>query len=294
MAMYTIDAALVKQFNANIDILSQQKGSRLRGAVRLKTGVVGEDTYIDQIGKTSAVKRTTRHADTPIVNTEHQRRKVSMVDYDWADLIDNADKLKMIADPTNEYAINASFALGRAMDDEVISQAFATAYIGKTGSDSETFDTVNNVVAVGASGMTLAKLLAIKEILDDNDVDPEEPRYIAVSSKQIQDMLKINEFISSDFNTVKALVAGARMPFAFMGFTFIPISSTLLDVDANSYRRVIALAKNGLGLAIGAEITTDVSIDIKKNMATLVQAHISCGASRLDEDKVVEIKCSEA
>ena len=293
MAMYTIDAALVKQFNANIDILSQQKGSRLRGAVRLKTGVVGEDTYIDQIGKTSAVKRTTRHADTPIVNTEHQRRKVSMVDYDWADLIDNADKLKMIADPTNEYAINASFALGRAMDDEVISQAFATAYIGKTGSDSETFDTANNVVAVGASGMTLAKLLAIKEILDDNDVDPEEPRYIAVSSKQIQDMLKINEFISSDFNTVKALVAGARMPFAFMGFTFIPISSTLLDVDANSYRRVIAWAKNGLGLAIAKDITTRVTERADKNFSVQVYASIGVGAARIDMDKVVECKCDE-
>ena len=39
-----IDTALVKQFSANINILSQQKGSRLRGAVRLKTDVVGEDT----------------------------------------------------------------------------------------------------------------------------------------------------------------------------------------------------------------------------------------------------------
>jgi hypothetical protein len=107
-------------------------------------------------------------------------------------------------------------------------------------------------------------------------------------------MLKIDEFISADFNTVKALVAGARMPFAFMGFTFIPISNTLLDTDSNSYRRNIVWAKNGLGLAIAQDITTDVSPDIKKNMAILIQAHIGCGASRIDEDKVVEVKCSEA
>src|SRR3990167_982138 len=152
--MYTIDAALVKQFNANIEILSQQKGSRLRNSVRLKTGVVGEDTYIDQIGKTSAVKRTTRHADTPIVDTEYQRRKVSMVDYDWADLIDKADKLKMIADPTSEYVINSSYALGRAMDDEIITKAFATAYTGKEGASTVTFPAAN-VVAVGAAGLSL-------------------------------------------------------------------------------------------------------------------------------------------
>lgn len=294
MAFYTIDAALVKQFNANVEILSQQKGSRLRNAVMLKTGVVGEDTYLDQIGKTSAVKRTTRHADTPLVNTDWQRRKISMVDYDWADLIDQADKLKMLADPTSQYSLNASFALGRSLDDEIITKAFATAYIGKEGADSETFDTTNNVVAVGASGMTLAKLLAAKEILDGNDVDPEEERYVAVSAKQIQDMLKINEFISADFNTVKALVAGARMPFAFMGFTFIPISSALLDTDSDSYRRVICWAKSGLGLAIGKDIVTRVTERDDKNFSTQVYASMSCGSSRIDMDKVVEIKCSEA
>ena len=290
--MFTIDAALVKQFNANVEILSQQKGSGLRNAVRLKTGVVGETTYIDQIGKTSAVKRTTRHADTPIVDTEYQRRKIDMVDYDWADLIDKADKLKMLADPTSEYSINASFALGRAIDDELITKAFATAYTGKEGGTSTTFPSAN-VVAVGASGMTLAKLLAAKEILDNYDVDPEEERYIAVASKQIQDMLKINEFVSADFNTVKALVAGARTPFGFMGFTFIPISNSLLDTDSNSYRRVICWAKNGLGLAIGKDITTEITQRADKNYATQVYATISIGSSRVDEDKVVEIKCDE-
>ena len=291
--MFTIDAALVKQFNTNVEILSQQKGSRLRNAVLLKTGVVGEDTYMDQLGKTSAVKRTTRHADTPIVNSEYQRRKISMVDYDWADLIDKADKLKMLADPTSSYSINASYALGRAYDDEIITKAFGTAYTDKTGSTSTSF-TAGNVVAVGASGLTLAKLLSAKEILDNNDVDPEEERYCAVSAKQVQDLLKVDEFISADYNTVKALVAGARTPFSFLGFTFIPISSTLLDTDANSYRRVIVWAKSGLGLAIGKNITTKVTERDDKNFSIQVYATMSCGASRLDEEKCVEIKCDES
>jgi hypothetical protein len=290
--MYTIDAALVKQFNANVEILSQQKGSRLRNSVRLKTGVVGEDTYIDQIGKTSAVKRTTRHADTPLVDTEWQRRKISMVDYDWADLIDDADKLKMLADPASDYSTNASYALGRSIDDEIITQAFGTAYIGKAGAATETFPAAN-VVAVGASGMTLGKLLSAKEILDANDVDPDEERYIAVAAKQIQDMLKIDEFISADFITVKALVAGARTPFAFMGFTFIPISTSLLDTDSNSYRRVICWAKNGLGLAIAKDISTRITERADKNYSVQVYASLGLGSARLDSDKVVEIKCDE-
>lgn len=288
--MYTIDAALVKQFNANVEILSQQKGSKLRNTVRLKTGVVGEDTYIDQIGKTSAVKRTTRHADTPIVDTEYQRRKISMVDYDWADLIDKADKLKMLADPTSEYVVNASYALGRAMDDEVITKAFAIAYVGKEGTATAPFPAAN-VVPVGASGLTLAKLLATKEILDAADVDVDEPRYIAVSAKQLQDLLKIDEVNSADYNTIKALVKGEID--TFCGFKFIMISTSLLDVDSSNYRRCIAWAKNGLGLAIAKDIQTEITQRADKNYATQVYATIGVGASRVDEDKVVEIKCDE-
>ena len=233
MGLYTIDAALVKQFNADVILLSQQRGSRLRNTTLLKTGVVGEDTYIDQIAKTAARKRTTRHADTPVLNTQHQRRKISMIDYDWGDLIDKEDQLKMLQD----------------------------------------------------------KLLAAKEILDNNDIDDMEPRFIALTGTQLRDLLNTTEIKSADYNTIKALVNGQVD--TFLGFKFILISQTLLDIDSDSYRRVICWAQTGLGLAIAKDITTDVSTDITKNMATRVQAHLGIGSSRIDEDKVVEIKCDE-
>lgn len=289
--MGLINTAFVKQFNANIDILSQQKGSKLRNAVRLKTGVVGEDTYIDQLGKTAAVKRTTRHADTPIVDSDHQRRKISLIDYDWADLIDKADKLKMLADPAGEYTINASYALGRAMDDEIITQAFGTAYTGVAGATSETWASVANDVAVGATNLTIAKLLAAKKFLDDADVDPEEPRFIAVCASQMIALLNTTEVKSSDYNTVKALVKGDID--TFVGFKFITISTTLLDTDASDYREVIAWAKSGLGLALSKDVTTDISIRNDKNLSTQVYASMGVGATRLDPDKVVRILCDE-
>ena len=288
--MYTIDAALVKQFNADIILLSQQKGSKLRGSVLLKTGVVGETDYLDQIGKTAAVKRTSRHPDTPIVDTEYQRRKIDMVDYDWADLLDKADKRKMLADPTNKYTINCAYALGRAIDDEIITHAFATAYVGKEGGATVDMH-AGNTVAVGASGLTVNKLLAAKKILDNLDVDTDEPRFIAHTGTQLQDLLKEDKVTSSDYAAIKALVRGEID--TFLGFKFITISTSLLDTDASDYRRVICWAKNGLGLGIGAEIQTDISIRKDKNMSTQVWGSIGLGASRLDEDKVVEIKCLE-
>lgn len=293
--MAIITEAFVKQFNAAVDILSQQKGSKLRNSVRIKTGIVGEDTFIDQIGKTTASKRTTRHADTPIVNTDHHRRKISMVDWDWADLIDNADKLKMLADPAGEYVTNAAYALGRAMDEEIITAAFGSAWTGVGGGTEETWDgTVDNTVAMGTSNLTVVKLLAAKKLLDDADVDPDEPRFVACCPSQIISLLNTTEVKSSDYNTIKALVQGELD--TFVGFKFIQISPTLLDVEGDdpSARRVIAWAKNGLGLAIAKDITTRITERPDKCYSTQVYATMGIGATRVDSDKVVEIVCEEA
>ena len=67
--------------------LAQQKGSRLRDAVRSES-VTGKSHFFERIGSTAALKRTSRHADTPRVDTPHSRRRATMEDYDWADLID--------------------------------------------------------------------------------------------------------------------------------------------------------------------------------------------------------------
>nr|NIO10633.1 hypothetical protein [Deltaproteobacteria bacterium] len=79
-----ITTAFVKQFGRNIDFLVQQKGSRLRPAVRVETGVVGTHAYYDQIGATSAQLKASRHGDTPLIPTPHSRRRVTLYDYEVA------------------------------------------------------------------------------------------------------------------------------------------------------------------------------------------------------------------
>tara|TARA_R100001591_G_scaffold41493_1_gene52887 strand:+ start:1321 stop:1551 length:231 start_codon:yes stop_codon:yes gene_type:complete len=67
-----ITTAFVQQFSANIQMLSQQKGSLLRNAVDSES-VNGEKAFFDQVGAAAAVLRTSRHADTPLVETPHSR-----------------------------------------------------------------------------------------------------------------------------------------------------------------------------------------------------------------------------
>ena len=83
----------------------------LRNAVDSES-VNGEKAFFDQVGAASAVLRTSRHADTPLVETPHSRRMVTMADYEYADLIDDQDKVRLLADPTSTYSQAAAAAMG--------------------------------------------------------------------------------------------------------------------------------------------------------------------------------------
>jgi hypothetical protein len=282
-----ITTAFVNQFSSNIQMLSQQMGSLLRNAVDVET-VNGEKAFFDQVGSAAAVLRTTRHADTPLIDTPHSRRMVTMSDYEYADLIDDQDKVRLLVDPTSTYARAAAAAMGRAMDDVIISAALGTSLTGKDGTTSTPFDS-NNQIAVAGAGLTLAKLIEAKEILDSNDVDPSIPRYIAASPKQITDLLDDPEVTSADYNTVRALVKGELD--TYVGFKFI--TTNRLPVDGSNDRRVFAWAMDGIKLAVGKEPTARIDERADKSYATQVYYCMSVGATRMEEAKVVEILCDE-
>jgi hypothetical protein len=282
-----IDTAFVEQYSANVQLLSQQKGSRLRSLVR-EEGVRGKNAFFEQIGAVAARQRPSRHADTPRMDTPHARRRVSLADYDWADLIDDEDKVRMLIDPTSTYSMAAAMAMGRSMDDVVIAAATGTSYTGTDGSTAVALPAGQKIV-VNASGLTLPKLLAAKELLDAADVDEDIPRHILVTAGQVTDLLNTTEIKDSDFNTVKALAAGQVD--SFLGFKFTRIQR--LGTDSNGDRQVIAFAEDGLLLGVGMNPAAKIAERPDKNHATQVFYNMAIGATRMEEVKVVEIACAE-
>jgi hypothetical protein len=282
-----VTTAFVQQFGSNVELLSQQMGSRLRSAVS-EESVTGEKGFFDQIGSTAAQKRTSRHGDTPIMDTPHSRRMVTMDEYEWADLVDSADKVRMLADPTSAYARSAANAMGRAMDDVIITAATGSASTGKSGSTSTALPAAN-IVAAGSADMTVAKLLSAKKILDEADVDPSIKRYIVVAPAQIEALLGITSVTSSDFNTVKALAQGEVN--SFLGFEFI--TSTRLAV-ASSIRTCFAWAEDGIKMGVGKDIVSRIDERADKSYSTQVYYCAQFGATRMEEDKVVSILCDES
>jgi hypothetical protein len=283
-----ITTAFVEQYSNNVQLLSQQKGSLLRDKVDSET-VQGKNAFFEQIGSVTAQVRTTRHAPTPQLDTPHARRRVSLADYEYADLIDDQDKVRTLIDPTSTYAQAAAFAMGRAMDDVIISAATGTAFTGVSGGTSTSLPGGQAITESGTDGLTIAKLRNAKRIMDLNSVDASIPRYIVVSPRQIDDLLGTTSVTSADFNTVRALVTGEVN--TFMGFQFIV--SNRLSI-ASSKRLCFAYAADGIKLAVGKDVMSRIDERSDKGYATQIYYCMSIGATRMEEDKVVSIQAHEA
>lgn len=297
-----IEKAFAEQYQANIQHLAQQQESRFAGKVREETQK-GKTKFFDQLGNTAAVKRTTRHADTPRVDSKHARRAVYLNDYEWADLIDKQDEIRMLADPKSAYAQSAVFAMNRAKDQEVIAAATGNSYALLVDDD----DGPTAAVALPAeqkigvqfgsgttpanTGLTLAKLIEAKSILGKNEYPAGSKLFIAVSQQQIDDLLlNVQQVSSADYASVKALVDGAVN--YFMGMEFIKTELLALASETD-VRTCFAYVQNALVLSVGAPIVGKITERPDKSYATQVYAAQSIGATRLEEKMVVEIACDE-
>lgn len=288
-----ITTGFVKQFSSNLYHLTQQKGSKLRQGVRVES-VTGESAFFDQLGATAARRRTSRHADTPRMDTPHNRRRVTLNSYDWSDLIDKEDEVMMLIDPTSQYVEAAAMALGRAMDDAIIDAATGTAYTGVDGGTSTSFSSAMTVaktvrwpgVSSADCGLNVAKLNEAKKLLGMQDVDPDDECYIAVNARQIHSLMLDEKMTSFDYQAIKPLTDGKISK--ALGFTFLPTNRIGLS---GSDDRVIYWAKGGMLLGIGSDIMTRVSERDDKNYATQAFASMSIGATRMEEVRVGDIIC---
>jgi hypothetical protein len=316
---FQIDQAFVQMYRDNVIHLSQQKGSRLEGTVRRQPDIVGMNYYFERIGATAAQQKTGRHTPTPLISTPHSRRRVSMMTYNWGDLVDNDDKLKVLIQPESEYVVAATNAFGRLKDDIIIAGAYGPAASGSDGQTSVAFPAaqiisdaaLNNDLSIQSgttdSGrMSPQRLRAIKLLFDKADVDPDEERYALVTPFQIAAMLTNVQVTSADYNTVKALVEGAVD--TYMGFKFIlsnrlPIVGSVtfgISYPANVPAGVntgdslgLFWARSGIGLAVQEDVKTEMAKRADLNFATQLYMEMVMGAVRIEEAKVIQAAVKE-
>lgn len=285
-----------EEYSSNVNLKAQQMDSRFQGAFTFENKTGKSAQFMNQVGAVTARKRTTRHGDTPLIETPHDSRWVFPVDYEWADLIDKQDDrgVRGIVDFESAYVRNGTVAQLRAMDDEAYSAFFSDTT--KTGEDHATTTTWTAFVAANpghqittAGGLTVAKLKSGLKALRAANVDLRmEMPFCAVSSEDIEDLQLEDQYINYDYSDERALNASAADIKPFLGIRFIHYE----PINVSGTRSVPLWVPSGMGLAQFDGIEARVSERGDKSYSKQVYTCGTFGATRLEEKKVVEIQCS--
>jgi len=313
-----VNNAFVQQYSTNVAMLLQQQGSRLRSAVQNFAFVGQAASMAEQFGSVSPVRNQARHSDTPLISTPQDKRWIYPNDYDWADLIDSQDKLRMLVDASGPYTMAGAWAMGRAIDDEIISGILNSNNTGQNGTtttgllyayNSNSQSVAATTGASAATGLNIAKLRAAKKILLQADVDIDNDQlFMAISAQQHDNLLNEAQAVSLDYNTKPVLVDGKIT--SFMGFNFIhteripgaanynvAINPSIASSDTDGQyvtgtRWMVPFwAKSGMALGLWNDITTSVDRRPDKRNSWQVYVTGTFGGARLEEKRCGIINC---
>jgi len=286
-------------YNTGIDLLSQQMLSETDGTM-LVSNDRGERIYKDQIGSVRAQEKTTRFDDVPIVGHPHSRRAIDPRDFWLRDSIDSFDKLKVLNDPTNEYAMSQAAALAREADLLAVLAALGTAKTGKAGATDVTLP-AGQIVDSGTTtvGFTLAKLKqAVRFLKNKHVIRKGMPAELHCywTSFQEDEFSNTTEVKSIDYNTQRVLVQGGVDEFYKVNFHLLDdyednAAGRMLPYDGST-RQCVLWAKTGVRR--NWWLRPQGFVDwLPEKQSFQVGAKMSVGHSRMEEVKVVRIDVAE-
>lgn len=275
----SVSNAFVTLFDAEVK-QAYQGESALRNTVRLRTGVEAASHKFPKIGKGVATVRIPQTDVTPL-NVTYSQVTCTLSDYIAAEYSDIFNQAKINFDERQELVQVVSKSIARRQDQMIIDALV----------NSSTSLTVASSVGGANTNLNLDKLLAAKKALDAGNVPPTD-RFVVIHANNLASLLDETEVKSSDFNTVKALVAGQLD--TYLGFKFITIgdrSEGGLPLSTGD-RKIYAFHKQAVGMAEGMGLTTRIDY-IAEKTSYLVASMFSAGAVAIDAEGIVEITCDE-
>lgn len=285
-----------KSYATVVDILLQQKASKLRSTVTEQPIPASESrAFLNQVGTVEVEKVVSRFPATPSASINRDRRWLIPENYHQAVPLDSFDQLSTEVSLDDGVALALSAAMGRKMDDVILSGTLGTNYIGETGTGTVAF-TAGNIIADGGTAFTLDKLRTLITLMEDNDIefgDEMNPVYGIISPQQKRDLLRSTKVTSSDYAAVKALVNGQVD--TFLGITFmwhnrVPGASKSVQTSPGAnLHRAIFYPKSGV--AFGTRGDVQVRIDERADLSYTKQIYIKAdmAACRTEEKKVYAI-----
>ena len=273
----TITNAFVKQYEREFKEEFQRTGAYLRPTVRVQNGVVGADTTFQRIGKAVATTKA-RHGQITPSNQTHTAVTCSLTDYYSGDWVDKLDLLKVNIDERRAVERGGAQALGRKLDDLIITQLDTTA---------------QPIIAwnVTNSANVRNSLLQMVEALDNNDVPNDGMRFGVLTPRAWAMAMTVQEFSNADYVGPGDLpfVVGAPIGAAqfkrFLGTWWMQHSG--LPGKGTAAAKVFVWHKDAVGLAIGDDVMADITWHGDR-AAWFINHSMSAGACLIEDAGVIE------
>lgn len=269
----SITTSFVTDYMSDMHVAFQQGATKLRGLTRLKTGVIGSTATFQVIGKGYAGTKS-RHGDIPLMNATHTTASATLTDYYAGEYIDKLDELKIKHDERRAAAINGAGALGRKIDNLIITVL---------DSGAGTTDTTST------AGLTKARIFTALETLNGNDVPDDGRRVGLVGPHQWNELINISEVKSADY--VGDLYPFLRGTQSFKWQNVLWVLHTGLPLDSGT-RKVFLYHPDAVGYAEGQMPQVDIQW-IGEKQAWLFAHSMSGGAVAIDGTGIYEIQCDD-
>jgi len=284
---YTMDTIFVDAYNAMLHHLADQNGSKLKGIFMEETAK-GDLHFFDRIGNSTVSEITEVGSDIVHQNSEFTRRGAVLKGYDTSELVFDIDKLKMLVDPTNDIVRKITNAMDRNFDRTIINAILGDAIVGHVGGSTQGFDTSNQQVAHGGTGLSPAKIAEALKKFELADVDTDRSDlFLLVDPRGKEDFMAIASLTSVDYQNSKILT-GKQMP-SYRGINMISTNQMPAHTTGSVYR---ALLVTGDAVKIARGMNKKLDITVRKDLRdqpVQIYAKEYFGAVRIEESLCVDI-----
>lgn len=276
----SIDNVYIQTFENIVRHLAQQKQARLRMCVD-ERGVSSEKHNWERMGQNTATEKTSARQATPENDSDWSRRVSIAKTWNVGDTIEQEDPIQQLVDPQSNIAHSLAMSMKRAQDDSIIAAATGDSL---DGAGSAVAFPAGQVVGDGLGVFTFDGVTEVYEKFMENDIDPEETKYMIIGPTQLRKMQQLTEYTSSDYVDIKSLATNGFVR-SWMGFDWI-VSTRLL---APSVGEISCLAMTGraIGLQMNRDIAIRVAEDPSISFAWRVYCYGTWGAVRVEDEQIV-------
>lgn len=276
----SIDNVYIQTFENIVRHLAQQKQARLRMCVD-ERGVSSEKHNWERMGQNTAVEKTSARQATPENDSDWSRRVSIAKTWNVGDTVEQEDPIQMLVDPQSNIAYSLAMAMKRAQDDSIIAAATGAAL---DGAGAPVAFPIGQVVGTGIAVFSFDGVTEVYEKFMENDIDPEETKYMVIGPVQLRKMQQLTEYTSSDYVNIKTLATNGFVK-SWMGFDWIV--STRLLAPAGGEISCFAMTKRAIGLQMNRDIAVRVAEDPSISFAWRVYCYGTWGATRVEDEQIV-------